>query len=115
VTNRRWRDILPLLARQELALKNYPRPDSLLYFDHGRYFDVSLDLVTGQPTGFSWYEPGELLEIVSPVLDDHPPAYAVVPFSDVPAHVLSDVAEVETKAGDLEAELADGTRWITGT
>jgi hypothetical protein len=103
------------MERQELALKNYPRPDSLLYFDRARYFDVSLDPAAGHPTGFSWYEPSELLEIVKPILDEQPPPASVVPFSDVPARVLSDVASVERLARQLEAELADGTRWITGT
>jgi hypothetical protein len=111
--SRSWRDILQLLERQEIALKNHPRPDSLLYFDRGRYFDVSLD--AGKPTAFSWYEPGELREIIKPILDEHPPSGSVVPFSDVPGHVLSEVAEVERLAHKLEAELADGTRWMTGT
>ena len=114
MADRRWRDILQLIERQEVALKNHPRPDSLLYFHRGRYFDVSLD-AAGKPTAFSWYEPAELLEIVEPILDEHPPKASVVPFSDVQAHVLSEVAEVERIARHLEVELADGTRWITGT
>jgi hypothetical protein len=115
VVDRRWRDVLQLLERQEFALKNHPRPDSLLYFDRGRYFDVSFDAATAKPTAFSWYEPGELLEIVNPILDEHPPAASLVPFTAVPAHVRSRVAQVERLARRLEAELADGTRWIIGT
>ncbi|GEM_PF-3897026 len=115
MADRRWRDILKLLERQELALKNYPRLDSVLYFDRGRYFDVSLDAAKGKPTAFSWYEPAELIEILKPILDERPPAASVVPFTDVPTHVLSDVAEVGPLARRLEAELDDGTRWITGT
>ncbi|HXN03142.1 MAG TPA: hypothetical protein VN973_14795 [Candidatus Dormibacteraeota bacterium] len=116
MADRTWRDVLQHLERQQLALKNYPRPDSLLYFDRGRYFDVSLDYAdAGKATAFSWYEPGELLEILKPILDEHPPAFAVVPFSDVPPSMLSKVADVERLARQLEVELADGTRWITGT
>jgi hypothetical protein len=115
VADRRLRDILPLLERQELAFNNYPRPGSVIYFASSFYFDVNLDEADGKVTAFCWYAPGELREILAPILDEVPPATSVVPFGKVPGRVVSDVAAAEAIARQLEAELAGGMRWIRGT
>jgi hypothetical protein len=88
---------------------------SIFFFVDGLYFDVNLDDSRSKPRAFCWYKPVELSEILAPMLGDVPPARAVAPFSEVPKQVLSDVIDIRRLAKDLEAELADGSRWITGT
>lgn len=115
MADRRLRDLLPLLERQELYFQDYPRPRSTLYFARGFYFDVALEEASTNLASFCWYEPDELRAVLAPILDEVPPASSIAPFSQLPVQVVTDVARVENRVGQLEAELAVGTRGITGT
>lgn len=115
MADRRLRDLLPLLERQELYFQNYPRPHAIFYFARGLFFDVTLEEASTKLASFCWYEPDEIREVLAPILDKQPPAASIAPFSQAPATLLTDVADAERRARQLDAELAEGTRAIKGT